>query len=140
MDGMIDVGDKKETRRTATAEAVVLMDSATVEAVRDGTTPKGNVLETARAAALLAAKRTPEIIPHCHPIRIDSVGVSFDIGSESVTVRAVTAATDRTGVEMEALTAAAAAALTIYDMCKGIDSGMSIESIRLLEKTGGKEK
>ena len=140
MDGMIDVGDKKETRRTALAESVVLMDSATAEAVRDGTTPKGNVLETARAAALLAAKRTPEIIPHCHPIRIDSVKVSFDIGNDSVTVRAATAATDRTGVEMEALTAAAAAALTIYDMCKGIDSGMSIQSIRLLEKTGGKEK
>ncbi len=140
MEGMIDVGDKKETRRTAIAEAVIRMESGTAEAVRNGTTPKGNVFETARAAALLAAKRTPEIIPHCHPIRIDSVKVSFNTENESVIVRVTTAATDRTGVEMEALTAAAAAVLTIYDMCKGIDSGMSIQSIRLLEKTGGKKR
>jgi cyclic pyranopterin phosphate synthase len=137
---MVDVTAKAATARTATAGARVEMRPETFAAIRGGRVPKGNVLETARIAGIMAAKRTHELIPMCHPLTITHAQVDFipDESGPAIDIRAQVAALDRTGVEMEALAAAAVAALTIYDMCKSHDRGMRIAAVELLEKSGGK--
>lgn len=137
---MIDVGGKADTQREAVAEGFITMRPDTVAMVRDATLPKGNALETARVAAIVAAKRTPEIIPLCHPLLISHAGCEFQYDTEGGSIRVETRVrcTGKTGVEMEALTAAGAALLTIYDMTKGVDDTLEITAIRLLEKSGGK--
>jgi len=137
---MIDVGAKAETRREAVAEGAIKMLPATVAMVRDATLPKGNALETARVAAIMAAKRTPDIIPLCHPLLLTHAGCDFECNVEGGSIHVTTRVrcTGKTGVEMEALTAAAAALLTIYDMTKGVDDTLEILNVRLLEKRGGK--
>ncbi|MBZ0120584.1 MAG: cyclic pyranopterin monophosphate synthase MoaC [Sandaracinaceae bacterium] len=137
---MVDVGDKDVTSREAVASAVVRMQPATLTLLREGRAKKGDVLATARIAGIQAAKRTPELIPLCHQIALTSVEVHFepDADGERIHVRAIARARDRTGVEMEALTAAAIASLTVYDMLKAVDRAMSIEHVRLEEKRGGK--
>jgi cyclic pyranopterin phosphate synthase len=137
---MVDVGDKSETRRVAVATGRIRMQPATFGMVRSGSAKKGDVLGVARIAAIQASKRTSELIPLCHPIPLTRVAVEFELDEAASTVACtVTAETvGRTGVEMEALTAASVALLTIYDMCKAVDRGMAIEAVRLLEKKGGK--
>jgi molybdenum cofactor biosynthesis protein MoaC len=135
---MIDTSDKLETLRTAKAEARVKMAESTVQAVKAGTVPKGNVLEIARAAGVMAAKKTSELIPFCHPIPVDYVGIDYEIGKDEIWVRSEVRSVAKTGVEMEALTAVSLAALTVYDMLKPLDKGLTIEKIILLEKKGGK--
>lgn len=135
---MYDISDKPDTFRTAVAQAVVKVSPSTVTLVNDGKIPKGNIFEAAKISANLAAKRTWDLLPYCHPISIDLVAVNFEVIGEgriniTVTVRNV----DKTGVEMEALTGASIAALTIYDMLKPVDNNLEIESIKLLEKSGG---
>jgi cyclic pyranopterin phosphate synthase len=136
---MVDVSDKSETARTATAEAVVRMRPETLGLIQQGGMPKGDVLATARIAGIMAAKRTPDLIPLCHPLAI--TGVTLDLepsGDDALVIRATVKTSGKTGVEMEALTAASIAALTVYDMCKAVEKGMRIESVRLIEKHGGK--
>ncbi len=137
---MVDVGDKAETHRVAVAGGSIRMLPATLALVRSGTAKKGDVLGVARIAAIQAAKRTSELIPLCHPVPLTSVAVDFslDESASRVDCRATVECTARTGVEMEALTAVQVALLTIYDMCKAVDRGMTMEGIRLLEKRGGK--
>jgi len=135
---MVDVGGKAETRRTAIAECFVRMAPDTVMAIREATLAKGDALAVARVAGILAAKRTPELIPLCHPLPITSVAVEFEVGEAGVRVEATARVTGQTGVEMEALTAAAVAGLTLIDMVKGVEKGVSLESVRLLSKTGGR--
>jgi cyclic pyranopterin phosphate synthase len=135
---MVDVGAKPETERVAIASGTVVMERATATAVRSGTIGKGDVLSVARIAAIQAAKRTSDIIPLCHPLRLTSVDVDLRVANDAVYIMATVQAFDRSGVEMEALAAVAAAALTIYDMCKAIDRGMVISEVRLDEKRGGK--
>jgi cyclic pyranopterin phosphate synthase len=132
---MVDVGEKDVVRRTATASGSVRMTPATVELLRERALPKGDALNTARIAGVMAAKRTPDLIPLCHGLNLTSIDVEFELGEEEIGIVATARASDRTGVEMEALTAVSVAALTIYDMCKAVDKGMVIEDIRLLEKT-----
>ena len=138
---MVDVGAKAVTDRRAVARAVVRMDPSTAAAVAAGDAPKGDVLGTARLAGIQAAKRTAELIPLCHPLALTFVGVEAEVdqatGTVTLTAEARTSA--QTGVEMEALTAASVAALTVYDMVKGIERGVEIAEVVLLEKTGGKE-
>jgi cyclic pyranopterin phosphate synthase len=135
---MVDVGEKPVTRRSATAEAFVRISPALAEAIRANSLNKGNLLETARLAGITAAKRTDELIPLCHTLPLDQVEVhaALEDGHVRITATAVTHA--KTGVEMEALTAAAIAALTVIDMGKAIDKGMVVEGLRVLEKTGGR--
>ena len=137
---MVDVGQKPETARAAVATGTVLLKPATLRAIARGQVPKGDVLATARLAGIQAAKRTSELIPLCHPLRLTSVAVDFTPrpAHGTLEIRATVRAFDRTGVEMEALTAVAVAALTVYDMCKAIDRGMTIGAIRLEEKRGGR--
>lgn len=136
---MVDVGAKPATHRIAVAEARIRMKPSTAAAIRRGRTPKGAVLETARIAGINAAKMTPALIPLCHPLALTKVGIEFVwAGKGELRLESRAEAVDRTGVEMEALTAAAVAALTVYDMCKAIDRAMEIGTIRLLEKSGGK--
>ncbi|MDX6701476.1 MAG: cyclic pyranopterin monophosphate synthase [Baekduia sp.] len=137
---MVDVGDKPATARRAVARATVRMTPQTARLVADGDAPKGDVLGTARIAGILAAKRTGELIPLCHPIGIDHVDVDgvVDVDAGTVTITATAGVTARTGVEMEAMTAASVAALTVYDMVKGVERGVSIEQVVLLEKSGGR--
>jgi cyclic pyranopterin phosphate synthase len=137
---MVDVSDKDITSRTAIAEGAVVMAPATLELIRSGTAAKGDVIATARIAGIMAAKKTHELIPLCHPIMLAKVTVDIDVDEAlpGLRVRAVTRVADRTGVEMEALTAVSVACLTLYDMVKAVDRGMSIGPIRLLEKTGGR--
>jgi cyclic pyranopterin phosphate synthase len=137
---MVDVGDKPVTARRAVAQAVVRMAPATARAVQAGDAPKGDVLGTARIAGIQAAKRTGELIPLCHPIGLDHVEVEGAVDAEAgtVTLTATAAVTARTGIEMEAMTAAAVAALTVYDMVKGLERGVTIEAVALLEKSGGR--
>jgi cyclic pyranopterin phosphate synthase len=137
---MVDVGGKEETRRSATAAGFIHMQPQTLEIVASGTSKKGDVLGIARIAAIQAAKRTSELIPLCHPIALSAVNVEFalDRDASRVECRATVECTGRTGVEMEALTAVQVGLLTIYDMCKAADRGMTMESIRLVEKHGGK--
>ena len=138
---MVDVGGKTPTLRAARAGARVWMAVETMQLLKEQALPKGDVLAVARVAGIMAAKRTPELIPLCHPLSLTHVDISFDVReSESrVDIECATRTEGRTGVEMEALTGAAVAAITIYDMCKAVDRGMTIGDIRLLEKTGGKE-
>ena len=137
---MVDVGAKEATARRAVARAVVRMDPATAARVAAGDAPKGDVLGTARIAGIQAAKRTGELIPLCHPLPLDHVDVdaAVDAPAGTVTITAEARVTARTGVEMEALTAASVAALTVYDMVKGIEKGVEITSVVLLEKSGGR--
>ena len=135
---MVDTSAKEATVRRAVASARVLMSPATVEAVRARRTPKGDPLETARVAGIMAAKRTAELIPLCHPLPLTHVDVRAELDDEGVRIEAEAATTAQTGVEMEALTAAAIAALTVYDMCKAVERGITITDVRLEEKTGGK--
>jgi cyclic pyranopterin phosphate synthase len=137
---MVDVGAKPVTERLAVARAVVRMAPETARAVAAGDAPKGDVLGVARIAGIQAAKRTGELIPLCHPIGLDHVDVdgSVDAAAGTVTLTATAGVTARTGVEMEAMTAAAVAALTVYDMVKGLERGVRIESVELLEKRGGR--
>lgn len=136
---MVDVGAKDVTDREAVASAVVRMEPATLALLRGGHAPKGDVLAVARVAGIQAAKKTPELIPLCHAIALTAVEVAFDwLEPDGVRVEARARARDRTGVEMEALTAASVAALTVYDMLKAVDRGMRIEHVRLEEKRGGR--
>ena len=135
---MADVGDKEPTARRAVARAVVRMSPQTAAAVAAGNAPKGDVLGTARIAGIQAAKRTAELIPLCHPLPLDHVDVTAEVGEDHVTVEASASVTARTGVEMEAMTAAAVAALTIYDMVKGLERGVTIDRVELVTKTGGR--
>jgi cyclic pyranopterin phosphate synthase len=134
---MVDVAAKASTIREALAECVVKMAPATVDAVRGGTA-KGDALAVARVAGIMAAKRTPDLIPLCHPLSLTSVEVDFELGKSSVRILARARVTGQTGVEMEALTAAAVAGLTLIDMTKGIERGVYLERVRLLEKSGGR--
>ncbi|MEO6040503.1 MAG: cyclic pyranopterin monophosphate synthase MoaC [Croceibacterium sp.] len=135
---MVDVGGKAETRRSATATGRIRMSPEALTAVRNGSGPKGDVLAAARIAGIMAAKRTGDLIPLCHPLALDAVTVEFAFEAGAIRATASASLTGRTGVEMEALTATSLALLTIYDMAKALDKGMVIEQIRLLEKTGGK--
>ena len=137
---MVDVGEKAVTRRTATAAARVTMAPATLQMILDGGHQKGDVLGVARVAGIMAAKRTHELIPLCHPLPLDSVAVELTCqpGEQAVEIRATCATSGKTGVEMEALTAASVAALTVYDMCKSVDRAMRVDAVRLLHKAGGK--
>jgi cyclic pyranopterin phosphate synthase len=135
---MVDVSDKPETARTATARACVRMQPETLAVITAGTAAKGDVLGTARLAGIMAAKRTAELIPLCHPLPIASVTVDLTAGVAGVDIAATVRTTGRTGVEMEALTAVSVAALTVYDMCKAIDRAMTIEGLRVVHKDGGK--
>jgi cyclic pyranopterin phosphate synthase len=135
---MVDVGDKPETRRVAVASAEVLTRPDVVEAIRTGATKKGDVLAVARIAGIQAAKRTAELIPLCHPLPLDTAAVDLALLADRVQIRATCVTTGRTGVEMEALTAASVAALTVYDMCKALDRAMVITGVRLEEKSGGR--
>jgi cyclic pyranopterin phosphate synthase len=144
---MVDVGEKPATARRAVAEGFVLLLPETLRAIAEERVPKGEVLAVARVAGIMAAKRTGELIPLCHPLPVESVEVDFDLPSfepaageqrVALRVKAVARITAKTGVEMEALTAVSVAALTIYDMCKAIDRGIVIDTIRLLKKSGGR--
>jgi cyclic pyranopterin phosphate synthase len=136
---MVDVGGKKETVRTATAEGSVRVAPATIVRIVDGDLPKGEVIPTARLAGIQAAKRTSELIPLCHAIRLSTVEIHIEQdGEDSLKITATARAKDRTGVEMEALTAVSVAALTIYDMVKAVDRGATIDGVRLMKKSGGR--
>jgi len=137
---MVDVGDKTVTMRTAVAQGEVAMLPTTLQAIRDGNVPKGDVLAAARIAGIMAAKRTPDLIPLCHTLLLTKVTVDFtlDEAASRVIITATVRCNGQTGVEMEALTAVSVAALTIYDMAKAVEKTMTIGNIRLLEKVGGK--
>lgn len=137
---MVDVGEKERTSREAIAQGSVYMAAATLAAIRDGAVPKGDVLAAARIAGILAAKRTPELIPLCHTLLLNKVAVDFEIDEETsrVIITSMVRCKGRTGVEMEALMAVSVAALTIYDMAKALETSMTIGEIRLLAKRGGK--
>jgi cyclic pyranopterin monophosphate synthase len=135
---MVDVGEKPETERVAVASGRVRMTGETVELIRTGRAAKGDVLAVAQVAAVMGAKKTAELIPMCHPLMLTRIDVVFDLRQEGVLIEATVATRGRTGVEMEALTAVATAALTIYDMVKAVDRGMTIEEIRLESKEGGR--
>jgi cyclic pyranopterin phosphate synthase len=135
---MVDVSGKDVTARTATATGRVLLSPAAVAALRDGRLPKGDALAVARIAGIQGAKRTPDLIPLCHPIGLHSVAVDLEVGADGVTITAVTRTADRTGVEMEALTAVAASGLALIDMIKAVDPAAVITDIQVEEKTGGK--
>ncbi|MGI4801723.1 MAG: cyclic pyranopterin monophosphate synthase MoaC [Janthinobacterium lividum] len=135
---MVDVSAKPETSRTATARVTVTMESATADLIRDGRAAKGDVLGVARLAGIMAAKRTADLIPLCHPLPITAVTLDLHAEVASVEIEATVRTTGRTGVEMEALTAASIAALTVYDMCKAVDRAMRIDGLRVVHKDGGK--
>ncbi len=137
---MVDVTDKEVTVRRAVASSCIWMEASTLERIKGGGIKKGDVLQVARLAGIMAAKKTPDLIPLCHPITIDAVNVDFSIdeGDKRIDIEATTKTASRTGVEMEALTAATVAALTIYDMCKAIDRSMIIGDTKLLRKEGGR--
>lgn len=135
---MVDVTEKAATARTAVAEGRIRMNRETAELIRTGGMAKGDVLAVAQVAGIMAAKRTPDIIPMCHSLRLTGVDIVFTLEEEAVQIRAAVRCKGETGVEMEALTAVSAAALTIYDMCKAVQKDMEIGEIRLCRKTGGK--
>ncbi len=137
---MVDVTEKPDTQREAVARGVVRMKPSTFDRLKKGEMPKGDVLAVAQLAGIMATKQTPNLIPLCHPILIGDVRVEFnmDEGNSVVEITTTVKSTGKTGVEMEALTATAVTALTIYDMCKAVDRGMRIENIRLVRKSGGK--
>lgn len=135
---MVNVGGKEPTRRRAVASGLVRMQPATLEIICDGPSAKGDVREVARLAGIMAAKRTADLIPLCHPLALDSISIDIaSHGSDALRIESTVEITAKTGVEMEALTAVSVAALTVYDMCKAIDRGMVIEQVRLEEKSGG---
>jgi len=135
---MVDVGGKDVTRRRAAARCRVTMHAETLQMILAGGMPKGDVLAAARLAGIMAVKRTAELIPLCHPLPLDSVEVGFRPAAGALEVEAVVSVSARTGAEMEALTAVAVAGLTVYDMCKAVDRGMSIDAVRLVTKSGGR--
>ena len=135
---MVDVSAKPETARTATARVTVAMERATADLIRDGRASKGDVLGVARLAGIMAAKRTADLIPLCHPLPITAVTLDLRAEVDRVEIEATVRTTGRTGVEMEALTAASVAALTVYDMCKAVDRAMRIDGLRVVHKDGGK--
>ena len=135
---MVDVSDKAKTSRSAVAQSQVELTPAIVAAITDSNLPKGDLYATARIAGIQAAKKTSDLIPLCHPLPLSQVTLNIELQGNSLVITAVCKTTGKTGVEMEALTAASVAALTVYDMCKGLDKGMVISQTRLLEKTGGK--
>ncbi len=137
---MVDITGKPETYRQATARGLVRMKAATFQLIKQGKMAKGDVLSVAQLAGIMAAKQTPSLIPLCHPIMIEDVKIEFNLDEKNSTIEitATVSSTGKTGVEMEALTATAVTALTIYDMCKAVDRGMKIEDIRLIKKSGGK--
>jgi len=137
---MVDVSDKEETERVAVASGDIVMQPETLERIRRGSVKKGDVLSIARLAGIMGAKRTPDLIPLCHPLALTKVTVDLSIVPErnAVEITATCKLKGRTGVEMEALTAVSVAALTVYDMCKAVDRGMRIENVRLVHKSGGK--
>jgi cyclic pyranopterin monophosphate synthase len=135
---MVDVGGKDVTDRRAVARAAVRMSAETLDAVRRGDAPKGDVIGTARIAGIQAAKRTADLVPLCHPLPLSYVDVSVELGETGVVLTAEARTSAQTGVEMEAMTAAAVAALTVYDMVKGLERGVTIEAVELLEKSGGR--
>lgn len=131
---MIDVGGKPVCRREATARGKVVMQTSTVNLIKEGKVPKGDVIESARTAAIFAIKKVPELIPLCHPVKITWADIGFDLKKSSIQIQATVRGVDRTGVEMEAITAVSVAALTIYDMCKTVDKNILINDIQLVEK------
>lgn len=135
---MVDVGGKDVSKRIARAAGRILMRPETLTLIRDGTASKGDVLGVARIAAIQAAKRTAELIPLAHPLPLTHVAVDFSLDADALSIEVTAETLDRTGVEMEALTAASVGLLTVYDMCKAVDRGMRIEGIHLVEKSGGK--
>ncbi len=137
---MVDISAKTDTRRQAVAKGLVRMQPSTLELIKRGQMAKGDAFSVAQLAGIMAAKRTPDLIPLCHPLLIGDVGIEFNIDDKESTVEitATVDSTGKTGVEMEALTAAAVAALTIYDMCKAVDRAIKIQDIRLVRKSGGK--
>ena len=137
---MVDVSDKAETRRAATAKGAVLMRPETIALIREGGVKKGDVLTVARLAGIMGAKRTPDLIPLCHPLNLTSIEVelTLDEARSAVDITATAKLSGRTGAEMEAMTAVAVAALTVYDMCKAVDRGMRLTDILLTRKSGGK--
>ena len=135
---MVDVSGKPETARSASARVSVVMQPETLALIRSGQARKGDVLGTARLAGIMAAKRTAELIPLCHPLPIAAVTLELEPVADGVEITATVRTTGRTGVEMEALTAASVAALTVYDMCKAVDRGMRIDGLRVVHKSGGK--
>ena len=135
---MVDISAKDDSSRTAIARSAVQLTPVITAAITDDSLPKGDLFATARIAGIQAAKKTSDLIPLCHPLSLSKVSVEIELEGDSLLVTATCKTTGKTGVEMEALTAASVAALTIYDMCKGLDKGMVISQTRLLEKTGGK--
>ncbi len=135
---MVDVSDKDVTKRTAIASGTVHTSAEIVGLISSGGLPKGDALATARVAGILAAKRTSDLIPLCHHLALTGVDIDFEIGADAIGITATVRTTDRTGVEMEALTAVSVAGLTIYDMIKAVDAGATIDDIRLLNKVGGR--
>lgn len=135
---MVDVGAKAETARQAVATGRICMSPQALAAIREGDVPKGDVLAAARIAGIMAAKKTGELIPLCHPLALDTIVIDCTFEEDAVRVTATASLTGKTGVEMEAMTAASIALLTIYDMAKALDKGMVIEGVRLLSKSGGK--
>ncbi len=135
---MVDVGGKAATARRAVASGRITMSPDALAAIRAGNAPKGDVLATARIAGIMAAKRTGELIPLCHPLGLEAVTIDFDYEEDAIRATATASLTGKTGVEMEAMTAASIALLTIYDMAKAIDKGMVIDAVRLIAKSGGK--
>ncbi len=135
---MVDVSGKPETARSASARVSVMMQAETLALIKSGQAKKGDVLGTARLAGIMAAKRTAELIPLCHPLPIAAVSLELEPGAGCIEITATVRTTGRTGVEMEALTAASVAALTVYDMCKAVDRAMRIDGLRVVHKSGGK--
>ncbi len=135
---MVDVSGKAETAREATAKGRVVMRAETLALIAGGSAKKGDVLAVARLAGIMAAKRTADLIPLCHPLPVSAVSVDFSMAEDAVEIAATVRTTGRTGVEMEALTAVSVAALTVYDMVKAVDRGMRIEAVRVVRKSGGK--
>ncbi len=135
---MVDVGDKAVTGRTATATGVLRTTAAVTAALRDDTVPKGDALGTARVAGIMGAKRTPDLVPLCHPIPLAGVTVDLEVGATEIAITATARAADRTGVEMEALTAVAVAGLTLHDMIKALDPAATLDAVRLERKEGGR--
>ena len=135
---MVDVGEKSDTARKAVAGGFIRMSAQALAAIKAGDAPKGDVLGTARIAAIMAAKKTADLIPLCHPLGLDAIDVDFAFEGDGVRVTTSASLTGKTGVEMEAMVAASTALLTVYDMAKALDKGMVIGEVRLLEKTGGK--
>ena len=135
---MVDVSAKSDTLRTAIAQSQVELTPAIVEAITDNSLPKGDLFATVRIAAIQGAKKCSDLIPLCHPLPLSKITVDIELQGNSLVISALCKTTGKTGVEMEALTAASVAALTVYDMCKGLDKGMVIRETKLLEKTGGK--